>query len=172
MTRRQPKIYTTIEELLMQAEEVGECMEWQSKFSNSTPIVSHGGTRVYVRRLIIAMQGIEIPPNHFASTTCRNKRCVTPGHIVIQSTSEHSRRMETYIDHNAPARVAKLQASAAKRRKTTDEQDVAIRNDQRPAKEIAAEYGICVSLVFLIKSSRIHRVVNAANNPWSQLMRA
>lgn len=163
--------FQTMESLIARTEEVGNCMEWQGYVGNGSPQVSHGGKIITVRKLMRELQGKPTSKGIFTGTTCGNPLCVNPSHMVDRDMRQHSRMMTSRIDYNSPVRTAKLQRSAAGRRKITDEGIAAALTDPRSCKEVAEDHGVHKSLISRIRRGQAHRQVNASTNPFSGLMR-
>ena len=83
----------------------------------------------------------EIPPDKLVCHTCHNRACVNPEHRYLGT---HQDNMD---DRTSSGRARKT--------KLTKEQLSAIRNDPRPQRKIAAEYGMAMSHVWRIKNGFI-----------------
>jgi hypothetical protein len=165
------KNYHTIETLMKRTEEVGECIEWQGYFQNKVPFVQHGERFLSVRRLILELNGTDVPADMYAKTSCGNPMCVNPSHIVLVSKKQHSKAMAAKVKHNSPTRLAKLVKSAQSRRVLTDDQVMQALMDDRTCAEIAKEFEVSKSLISKIRRGQSNRMVKAMNNPFSGLMR-
>lgn len=164
----------TLESLLAQTIEVGECMEWQGYYATGkyTPYVYHEGKMIAVRKLLAMLTGRDLSNCVYFASSCDNWRCVNPAHIVGRASWQHLNRMSGLVDHGAAQRVAKLQEVARARvGKLTEAGAEAIRLDDRPLVVVAADYGISKSLVSKVKTGRAWRQVSASVNPWGGLMR-
>lgn len=165
------KTYHTLDTLMKRTEEVGECIEWQGYFQNKVPFTQHGERFMSVRRLILELNGTEVPENMYAKSSCGNPDCVNPNHIVLVSRKQHSKAMASKVKHNSPIRLAKLVKSAQSRRVLTDDQVMQALMDNRTCAEIAREFEVSKSLISKIRRGRSNRMVKAMNNPFSGLMR-
>lgn len=85
----------------------------------------------------------------------------------MQSTA-----MAKKVDHNARARILKLQKYARGRNhvKLDEEKANAIRQDSRASSKIAQEYSVSKSLIARVKSGKAWKNLSAASNPWIGLM--
>jgi hypothetical protein len=81
------------------------------------------------------------------------------------------RSSDLNVKHNAPTRIAKLQASAVGRRKLTDEQVQDILMADGTSRQLGAQYGVSPSTISKVKGHRARRVVSASVNPFVGLMR-
>ena len=155
---------------MARTEEVGECVEWQKYFQNGTPYVQHGDRFVAVRQLVMEFLGNQYEGRTFFGTSCKNKACINPQHIVARSAKEHAKFMANNTDHNSPTRIAKLQKAAERRAVINKDQASQIRLDPRRCEDIAVQFGVSKSLVAKIKRGEAHRPVSAQNNPFWGLM--
>lgn len=166
----------TVESLMANTIEVGDCLEWQGYFATDkyTPYVCHGGKMVAVRKLLATLEGRDSPKAVYWGVTCDNWRCVHPEHTVGRTSAQHIVRMAKAVEHKSASRIAKLQEAARKRDvcKVKDEATAqAIRMDPRSCSKTAAAFGISKSLAAKIKSGKAWKQVSATANPWGGLMR-
>ena len=163
--------FHTLETIMQRTQEVGDCVEWQGYVANRSPQVSHGGKITTVRKLIRELQGRPTPMGVFVSATCGNHLCVNPAHLIDRTMSQHAKMMSSKIDYDAPVRIAKLQKSAAGRRKISDEGVAAALSDPRSSRAVADEHGVHKSLIARIRRGQAHRQLNAKTNFFAGLMR-
>ena len=161
-----------MESLMQWTEEYGECIEWTKYYQNGAPYVCQDGQLIAVRKLILLLQGKDVPKGLFVGTTCGNPRCVNPKHIIARTMKEHAKVMAVKVDHNCLLRKSKLWEAAKAKRALTETQVIDVIGDDRPTREIAKEYGISKSLVCRIKSGKSNVYAIAKNNPFFGLMRA
>lgn len=167
----------TVESLMAKTIEVGECKEWQGFFQTNkhVPYVYDGttGKMVAVRKLLALLAGKDVSKVAYWAVNCGNWRCVCPDHTVGRNRQQQFKHMAHSVDHQHPARVAKLQTIARKRAvcKIDEATAQAIRVDPRSSAKVAAAYGISKSQASKIKAGLAWKQVSAAVNPWGGLMR-
>lgn len=149
-------------------EEVGECWEWQLAFhSGGYPVAHWGGKVLNVRRALLKELGADVE-RRFATYRCGNCLCVRPEHIEAATRAKiHKRAAKKTKYGTLITRRQKLAAAARRRSRLTPEQVEAIRNDSRPQRTVALEYGISQSTVSLIRLGLTWRDYT---NPFSQLL--
>ena len=162
----------TIESLMQRTSVEGDCIEWLGySYEGNNPQVSHAGKMVAVRKLVMLLSGRKLPDRAYYKTTCCNDLCVRLEHMKVVDTQKHMAAMAKNVRHNAPTRIAKLQASAINRRKLTDEQVQDILLSSGSSRELAALYGVSPSTISKVKGYRARRVVSASVNPFAGLIR-
>jgi hypothetical protein len=162
----------TIESLMDRTSVEGDCIEWLGYlYQGNNPQVCHAGKMVAVRKLVILLSGRKVPDRSYFKTTCGNDLCIRPEHIKVVDHKKHMISMAKKVIHNAPTRVAKLQASAINRRKLTDEQVQDILFSSGSSRQLGAQYGVSASTISKIKSHQTRRSVSARVNPFAGLMR-
>lgn len=166
------KTVHTMESLMQWTEEYGECIEWTKYYQNGVPYVCQDGQLMAVRKLILLLQGHDVPKGAFVGTTCGNPKCVNPKHIIARSISDHAKLMAKNVDHNCLLRKNKLWEASKAKRVLTENQVINVMMDERPTREIAEEYGVSKSLVCRIKRGQSNAYAIAKNNPFFGLMRA
>ena len=156
----------------------GDCWRWvgAKQARGQTPAMSWQGKVGNVRRFILVEQGV--PMNgYLATTSCGNADCVNPKHmkrITRRKLSESSAAAMDAAQKTLRAmRTAHgLRNSGKKSTKLTMELANSIRDDDRPQRIIAADYGITQHTVYSIKRNMIWRDYQiTAANPFAQLMR-
>ena len=151
---------------------VGDCLEWQNYISTTgQPMVRHAGQAVYVRRLVVQLEGREPEYEWVSRVSCKNNRCVLGAHITTHPADQHAKHMSKLVDYNRPLRIARLQKAAESRRKATDECVMRVLTDPRPAVHVAKDLGISPSLARKIRAGKMRRQVSASVNPFAGLMR-
>ncbi len=86
-----------------------------------------------------------IPQNHFACHICDIPLCVNPNHLFTGTQQDNLRDMVRKGRHNGP------RGEAHHLSKLTEKQVLAIREDTRKLREIAADYGVAHQIVSYIK---------------------
>lgn len=172
-TTRKPRqrVTHTLDTLLTQTQEVGDCLEWTGSCMNrGHPVVHHDGKPWMVRRLVLTLTGHQLKPRHVVGVACGNPRCINPDHLVQLSHRQRMKamRMASAATHTY-ARSAKVAATkrAGPQAKLTDAQVQAIRHGHQPQRETAALYGVSPHLVASIRSGRRRRDFS---NPFAGLM--
>lgn len=142
----------TVESLLANCDEVGDCFEWKGYFCNGTPMVSHGGTMKSVRRLMLELHAVEIPAGHFVfPRRCKNERCICREHMAVESQAKRASRIGALASGNPMRNRA---VSATRRRlhaKLTIEQAREIRLSEDSYADLAIRYGVSKTMVGNIK---------------------
>lgn len=141
----------TLETLMANTEEVGDCLEWKGYACNGTPAVSHGGKIVMVRRLILELEGSPLTPNFFAVTKCRNSLCVCREHIVREHKNDRASRVAALASTGV---MRNIRVSETRRRlhaKLTIEKAREIRSSNETYAILAQRFGVSTSLVGQIK---------------------
>jgi hypothetical protein len=162
----------TIESLMQRTSVEGDCIEWLGySYEGNNPQVSHAGKMVAVRKLVMLLNERKLPDRAYYKTTCCNDLCVRLEHIKVVDTQKHMAAMAKNVRHNAPTRIAKLQASAINRRKLTDEQVQDILLSSGSSRALALQYGVSPGTISKVKGHRARRVVSASMNPFAGLMR-
>jgi hypothetical protein len=166
-----PKVFHTMATLKKRIIEEGDCWIWTGPrtWNTRTPLVSHGGNMVPVRRLILTLKGQPIPA--FVSTSCGCRECVNPAHFTLRTAKEHAQVMCDAANEPSPKaiRIAKVAATKRKQGKLTMEQAREIRNGDMTCDEAAAMYGVDRSLASKIRRGESWREFGAAN-PFAGLM--
>jgi hypothetical protein len=162
----------TIESLMQRTSVEGDCIEWLGySYEGNNPQVSHAGKMVAVRKLVMLLNERKVPDRAYFKTTCCNDLCVRLEHIKVMDTKKHMAAMAKNVRHNAPTRIAKLQAAAVGRRKLSDEQVQDILLSSGSSRALALQYGVSPGTISKVKGHRARRVVSASMNPFAGLMR-
>jgi hypothetical protein len=162
----------TIESLMQRTSVEGDCIEWLGySYEGNNPQVSHAGKMVAVRKLVMLLNERKVPDRAYFKTTCCNDLCVRLEHIKVMDTKKHMAAMAKNVRHNAPTRIAKLQAAAVGRRKLSDEQVQDILLSSGSSRALALQYGVSPGTISKIKSHQARRSVSASVNPFAGLMR-
>ena len=157
---------TTLDRILANCEEFGECLLWKGVMANSNPQLWVRATeqdpRNYVpaRRLVYeATKGMPIRSGYFPVMKCREPRCLNPAHIVILTRSQIGLLATKEGKYGTPARRAAI--SKARRQDTRSKLTLALANEIRVSTDtgpvLAERYGIDKSLVNRIKRGEVWR---------------
>ena len=132
-----------------------ECWNWTASIIRSGYGMFKFGGREnrLAHRVAYELTYGEIPAgDHFGTTCvchrCDNRRCCNPSHLWLGTNADNVR------DRDAKGRHKPLKGSRVKSAKLTEEQVARIRQDRRPLKEIAAEYGIAYCHLCDIRSRK------------------
>jgi hypothetical protein len=87
-----------------------------------------------------------VPEGYAVLHKCDVRACVNPEHLFL---GVHSDNLADMLRKNRQRRSSSTLAS--RNGKITKEQAISISNDQRPAKEIAAEYGLNIGAIYKIR---------------------
>jgi hypothetical protein len=162
----------TIESIMERTSVEGDCIEWSGYvYAGNNPQISHAGKMVAVRKLVMLLNDRQVPERAYYKTTCCNELCVRLEHIKVVDTKKHMAAMAKNVRHNAPTRIAKLQAAAVGRRKLSDKQVHDIVMSSESSRALAVIYGVSPSTITKVKGHRARRVVSASMNPFAGLMR-
>lgn len=154
--------------ILSRTQEVGECMEWKGYVQKGTPVVYHEGKTMMVRRLILELRGVNIPPKSFVVTKCDNPLCVNPDHIMVRTQKQHLVAMNKKADPHDVERLKKLMDFARKNRsKLTIEQVREIRASSESASALQKRYPVSKSRINRIKNGDAWRDMSS---PFAGLM--
>jgi hypothetical protein len=164
--RRENNTKPTLEIIEAKSHWDGDCLIWDGAYSKKTPYMWVDDTSTGVRTWIAKHQGT-YKPKHIAAPCCMNKSCVNPEHIVVVTIGQHQKMWYAKLQHNkSPMRLKKL-SEAGRRRYGTDTALIeAIRNDPRPAMEVAQAIGKHYNTVWAIQTGRRHKDYS---NPFSGL---
>lgn len=162
----------TLKEVHDRCNEVGDCWIWCNATSKGGyPIMKRsGGPCLYVRRVVAELKGDAPAPRQPVMTTCGEKLCCNPLHVVSSSTKKVAKAAAKRGAFSTLSR--RMKVAAAKRSgagaKLTMEKAQEIRLSTKTGKELAAEYGVNVSV---IKGIRQNRMWVDFSSPFAGLMR-
>lgn len=154
--------------LLANTSKEGACLVWLGSYTDSgAPGVHHRGKREPVRRLLLQLAGVEVPPGHVVGRTeeCTNPGCICQAHTVVRSLREHLTHVTKGKNETESSR-AKRRIASRKRSRITTEQAQAICSEAGTLKEIAGRYGISFQTVSRIKRGESWR---DSGNPFAGL---
>jgi hypothetical protein len=118
------------------------CVERNNKNHPGYGRVGFKGNQFVATHVALTLDGRPRPGKLLALHSCNNPRCVNPAHL----------RWGSHYDNTLDA-----VANGTKPIALTQDQAEAIRNDERPQCQIAAEYGCSQVTVSMIKRGVIHK---------------
>jgi len=150
----------TLDDMLAQCVEEGECLLWPGRVtSTGHPTYCGHGMRVLVRRAVFEALHGWLPEDNrsVVSTSCSSPLCVNGEHLVCVSRSRLVAR--SYSRRNLAAEYGKRQAALVRAGKAKLNLETArqIRCDERTHAQIAAALGVSSSLVAKIRQGQIWR---------------
>jgi hypothetical protein len=165
----------TMEWVIERCEEDADCLLWQNAINE------HGqpkctfhhpdGTRSTknLRRVVWNLHSEKpLKPRLFVQMTCENKHCLNPDHMRAITKSV----MVAQTWKNMATRVNKVLAvqrtTRALRGKLDMEKARYIRSTDRPAKELAAEFGVSQTVIHLVRRNAAWKELGAS--PFAGLM--
>lgn len=149
----------TMEQLLAQCLEEGDCLLWPGRMTNSGhPVHCAGGQKLLVRRAVFEARHGWAPTGRVVVTdTCGNTACCNADHLVALTRSKLVAR--SYRGRNLAAEYGKRQAAIVRTGRTKLNLDVArqIRCDERTHQQMAEALGVSASLIAKIRQGQIWR---------------
>ena len=146
--------------------EEGECWIWQGSVSpGDVPSMRLPGSvdperkLIGVRRWIAQQQGKQIK-GLYATTSCKEKLCVCPDHVIVMNRKSLQKRAgKTMTKNQNPAAVARRVSARIRSGNVKIGYEVArqIREDDKSAHEWAKELDCSVSTVFNVRSGKTWR---------------
>lgn len=140
-------------------EEIGDCWEWQGavQVRSRTPVMRYQKRHQCVRRWVAEAMGHNIE-GKVVTYKCGNHLCCNPEHLqVMTKTALQKRTNKHHIRYMSMTRRQRVAAARRATAKLKLEQVQAIREDPRPQREIAREYGISQPTVSAIKRGEMWR---------------
>jgi hypothetical protein len=129
---------------------VGDCWEWPGGTHNSGyGMLVIGGKQLRAHRVIYESEVGPIHAGMIVCHKCDNRKCCRPDHLFLGTHSDNA------ADRNAKGRQARGERHG--RAKLTDAQVIAILEDDRPAVEVAGDYGVGRNVVWTIR--RLERLL-------------
>ena len=160
----------TPESLRERCTEDGDCLIWQGYSTNKTPMVSHNGQLVSVRRLFTTLIKGQVRSAGYYTTSCGTNGCVEPSHIVWRSQSQHSRAMAKTANGSISVQLTRRAKISATKRRISDEALHDIRHSNESGPVLAERYGISRTTVNNYRRASSGRTL--ATNPWAGLLAA
>lgn len=158
-----------------QSKEDADCWIWQGHVKDNLPMINtfiEGKWRcIPVRRAIKINEGVRMWGfQHQARTSCGNKLCVNPEHIVLFA-HKGSRGAHSNKQHRTPDQCARYAESARSRIAKLDWDKVnAIRASDETGPVLAERYGVAKTTINSIKAYKLWKP-DYSNNPFAGLMR-
>lgn len=148
-----------IDRIRSRCEEVGDCWEWQGAVQqrSRTPVMRCNGQHRCVRRAVAEDLGHSIE-GKVVTYRCGNHLCCNPEHVqVMTKTALQKRTNKHHVRYMSLSRRQRVAAARRATAKLTLEQVQAIREDARPQREIAKDYGVSQTTVSRIRRGEIWR---------------
>lgn len=141
----------TYERMMARTIEDGDCLVWQGPDRKGLPHYHYregdGKYKLSVRREIYLYNAKIIKPGYRVMTTCNTPLCVNPAHLKATSPSVYSRSIR---NPSTPAKLSRIAVNREKHnfRIVLDmEKATQIRMSEKPAKELADEYGVSLRAI-------------------------
>lgn len=148
--------------------EEGDCLLWTGATGESGhPIYKPGtGPCTLVRRDVFRLAGGTLIPRQPIDTTCGDKRCVNPEHMVQSTISKIAKKAAVRGAWSGLARKVKIAEAKRGTMKLTIYQAREIRASDETGPVLALRYGVDKSLINNIKRGVAWRDYSS---PWSGL---
>lgn len=150
-----------IDTILARTVEEGDCLIWQGRISNGSPVVYYDGAYRTVRRAVWEDAHGPIKPGLHPSCRCREPACVRLEHIRLLTIQQIAKLAAREGKFSSLHRRASLAAAARKRSLLTPEQVARIRAADSAA-SIARELGISKSTAGKIRRGESWRPIGAS----------
>jgi len=122
------------------------------------------GKATFAHRVAYVLVKGPIPDGLVVMHACDNPPCCNPDHLSVGTYSDNA------VDARNKGRLRPVCGEDAYQAKLTAEQVAAIRNDSRPSRHVAADYGIAKSTVRSIRQKRAWKHVDAGPEPKRQVL--
>jgi len=175
----------TVQGIVERCDEVGDCLIWRGYRLRGVPYVSHHGKMTSVRRLLVDL--LHNPPRdkdaHTRAmaagqwgTTCGDRGCVSPRHLVYRSRSEHAAMMQARLkEYPSAEKLRRAKISSTKERKGLSKLDAAKRAEilasSESGQDIARRLGVSKSAVSKVRTRNGGALLRLAS-PWAALLPA
>lgn len=170
--KKRPKTTHTIKTLEAMSKWQDDCLIWNGySIDGKHPQVCHDGKMWMVRKLVMHLNGRQLPAKAYYKPVCGDPHCIRIEHIKVVDSIRHMVTMAKSVNQNSPARIVKLQQAAINRRKLTDEQVQEIIASDQSSRALAKIYGVSASTITKVKANKTRRVISASVNPFVGLMR-
>jgi len=152
--------------------EEADCILWTGATGQSGhPIYKPQGCGcTLVRRAMFELTKGSLQPRVPIDTTCGERRCINPAHLVESTVQAVAKRAAKRGAWGGVKRAAKIAATKRLKGKLTIEAAREIRMSDDTGKNLAARYGVHVSLIKGIKAGRAWKEYTNTN-PFAGLMR-
>lgn len=146
----------TIEERFWPKVEVrsaGECWEWKNWRGKWYPTLWDGKQAVPAHRISYQIHNGPIPQGLVVMHSCDNPRCVNPAHLSVGTHRDNAldkvakQRHRPVSPHGTASGLAKL----------SEETVLRIRADEGTSKQLASQYGVSATTIWLIRNRRTWR---------------
>lgn len=137
------------------------CIEWggyRNEHGYGRIIV--GGKVRFAHRVAYELYVEPLKDGFCIAHKCDNPSCLNPEHL-FQTT--HAGNMADMRDKGRSDKVKKAKGASHWRAKLTENQAAAIKADIRPLREIASQYQLNKSTVYMLKTGRTWKHLQAAN---------
>lgn len=125
------------------------CVQWVgNKNRSGYGLIQINGKGWAAHRLAWVNARGSIPQGMYVCHTCDNRLCINPAHLFLGTAKTNS------DDMIAKGRKVVVRGEQAGTAKLSESEARAILADERPHKEIAAQYGVTHSAISMIKSGR------------------
>lgn len=123
-----------------------ECWNWGGcKIKTGYGCVMLNGKIEKAHRVSYYLKHGDIPEDMYVCHTCDNPSCVNPDHLFVGTQKDNMQ------DMISKGRACDRKGTANPKNKFTEEQVIAIRNDDRPYSQIAKDYNTNKSRISEIK---------------------
>lgn len=150
-----------IDTILARTVEEGDCLIWQGRISNGSPVIYLDGVYRTVRRVVWEDANGPIKPGLHASSRCRDQACVRLEHIRLLTIKQIAQLAAREGKFASLRRRAMVAAGARKRSRLTPEMVERIRQAESGA-AIARELGIAKSTASKIRRGESWRTIGAS----------
>lgn len=155
--------------IIERTEEYADCHLWTGATGDSGhPIYKPTGCGcILVRRAMFRLNGGELEHRVPIDTTCGEKLCVNPGHLVKSTPGAIAKKAALRGKWSGKARCAKIAEAKRKNCKLTMEAAREIRMSSETGPVLAARHGVNRSLITSIKLGKAWKDYS---NPFAGLM--
>lgn len=151
----------TVESLMAQTVEEGDCLIWQGRFCTGVPHVSHNKATVSVRRLLVELSGGKVSKTHRYGCTCLNSACVSLEHVKPRSAKQHSAMMNRVAGQPTASFILKMSAYARARAKINMDIAWEIRLSDDNNVVLSARYGVARATIQKIKRNEVWKEMSS-----------
>lgn len=113
------------------------------------PYVTIGGKRMVMSRYVYERDIGPIPPGIFVCHSCDTPMCINPDHFFLGTQKDNM------VDASQKNRIDRMHSPRGESHgmtKLTNQEAISIRNDPRPSRAVAKEYGINKGTVLNIRN--------------------
>lgn len=150
-------------------EEYADCLLWTGATGDTGhPIYKkHGCGCRLVRREVFRICNGDLVPRQPIATTCEERRCVNPAHLVASTISKIAKKAAKRGAWASKTRSKKISDAKRAKAKLTIEQANEIRSSSESGPVLALRYGVDRSLINGIKAGKVWKDYS---NPYAALM--